>query len=260
MMFITLLLAAGTLALEREENAFPRLVRGLVSRTGAAAGEGGPGGRLLAGGVPADAGRARAVRGPATGTASRSGSLALAARALASPRWAWPSARSRARCGRRRCWRYARRCRSPSWRWCPPARCRPALYDVMRAISALFPFKPTLDALDAALNDSGGIGGPLLHLAALFVGLRGGAAGWRCGASRRTASARAPAPSAVVSSRRKTSVGERVDAVQEQQAVEVVDLVEQAAGLEALALDLHRSPCRGERLDLDRRSRGGRWR
>ena len=34
LMFITLLLAAGTLALEREENAFPRLVRGLVSRTG----------------------------------------------------------------------------------------------------------------------------------------------------------------------------------------------------------------------------------
>src|ERR671923_640790 len=34
LMFITLLLAAGTLALEREENAFSRLVRGLVSRTG----------------------------------------------------------------------------------------------------------------------------------------------------------------------------------------------------------------------------------
>ena len=34
LMFVTLLLAAGTLALEREENAFARLVRGLVSRTG----------------------------------------------------------------------------------------------------------------------------------------------------------------------------------------------------------------------------------
>ena len=32
-MFITLLLAAGMLAIEREENAFPRLVRGLVSRS-----------------------------------------------------------------------------------------------------------------------------------------------------------------------------------------------------------------------------------
>ena len=34
LMFVTLLLAAGVLALEREENAFLRLVRGLVSRTG----------------------------------------------------------------------------------------------------------------------------------------------------------------------------------------------------------------------------------
>ena len=34
LMFVTMLLAAGMLALEREENAFTRLVRGLVSRLG----------------------------------------------------------------------------------------------------------------------------------------------------------------------------------------------------------------------------------
>ena len=34
--FVTVLLVAGSLALEREENAFPRLTRGLVSRRGAA--------------------------------------------------------------------------------------------------------------------------------------------------------------------------------------------------------------------------------
>src|SRR5918999_4884199 len=34
LMFVTLLLAAGALALEREENTFRRLVRGLVSQTG----------------------------------------------------------------------------------------------------------------------------------------------------------------------------------------------------------------------------------
>src|SRR2546428_215430 len=34
LMFITLLLAAGALALEREENAFRRIVRGIVSQTG----------------------------------------------------------------------------------------------------------------------------------------------------------------------------------------------------------------------------------
>jgi hypothetical protein len=45
----------------------------------------------------------------------------------------------------------------------------PALHDVMQAVSAAFPFKPTLDALDAALNDSGEMAGPLLHLAVLAV-------------------------------------------------------------------------------------------
>ena len=48
----------------------------------------------------------------------------------------------------------------------PSGAVAPALYDVIRAVSALFPFKPTLDALDAALNGTGGLGGPLLHLAA----------------------------------------------------------------------------------------------
>jgi ABC-2 type transport system permease protein len=44
------------------------------------------------------------------------------------------------------------------------------LYDVIRAISALFPFKPTLDALNAALNDAGGLGKALVHLALLVAG------------------------------------------------------------------------------------------
>ncbi len=43
------------------------------------------------------------------------------------------------------------------------------LYDVLRVISALFPFKPTLDALNAAVNDSGDLAGPLLHLVVLTV-------------------------------------------------------------------------------------------
>ena len=38
--FVTVLLVAGSLALEREENAFPRLTRGLVSPLGAARREG----------------------------------------------------------------------------------------------------------------------------------------------------------------------------------------------------------------------------
>ena len=60
MMFVALLLAAGMLALEREENAFGRLVRGLVSRHRAGDREGRAGG---AGGVRADGGDARRPRG-----------------------------------------------------------------------------------------------------------------------------------------------------------------------------------------------------
>jgi hypothetical protein len=49
-----------------------------------------------------------------------------------------------------------------------------ALYDVIRVISALFPFKPALDALDNALNDTGeSLWGPLAHLAALTVAFVG---------------------------------------------------------------------------------------
>ena len=40
LMFVTVLLVAGSLALEREENAFSRLTRGLVSQSGAARREG----------------------------------------------------------------------------------------------------------------------------------------------------------------------------------------------------------------------------
>jgi len=45
-----------------------------------------------------------------------------------------------------------------------------AFYDVIRAISFAFPFKPALQALDAAVNDSSpSIGGPLAHLALLAL-------------------------------------------------------------------------------------------
>ena len=44
------------------------------------------------------------------------------------------------------------------------------LYEVITVVSALFPFKPTLNAVDAALNHSGDLLVALLHLAALAVG------------------------------------------------------------------------------------------
>jgi ABC-2 type transport system permease protein len=43
------------------------------------------------------------------------------------------------------------------------------LYDLIRGISALFPFRPTLDALESALGRSGGMAAPLVHLAALTL-------------------------------------------------------------------------------------------
>jgi ABC-2 type transport system permease protein len=44
------------------------------------------------------------------------------------------------------------------------------LFDVIRVLTALFPFKPALEAITGALDSAGpGIGGPLLHLAALAV-------------------------------------------------------------------------------------------
>jgi ABC-2 type transport system permease protein len=46
----------------------------------------------------------------------------------------------------------------------------PVLYDVIRVISAVFPFKASLEAIDAAINGSSpGIGQALAHLAALVV-------------------------------------------------------------------------------------------
>jgi ABC-2 type transport system permease protein len=54
----------------------------------------------------------------------------------------------------------------------------PALYDVIQVISAAFPFKPALDAIDHAINDaSASFPGALAHLAALTL-LFGAAARW----------------------------------------------------------------------------------
>lgn len=169
LMFITLLLAAGMLAVEREENAFPRLVRGLVSRTALLAEKAALAAvcstavclLMLAGlglfveldwsrfalWVVAMAGGALAFAalGLAIGTLTRE----VRAASLLAFMLALPLA---------------------FLALVPSGAVAPALYDVIRAVSALFPFKPTLDALDAALNDAGGLATALLHLAALVVG------------------------------------------------------------------------------------------
>jgi ABC-2 type transport system permease protein len=75
LMFVTLLLAAGMLALEREEHAFGRLVRGLVSRTALLARRS-AWRRCALGARARDAGGAGGVLGPRLGARAR-----LAARA-----------------------------------------------------------------------------------------------------------------------------------------------------------------------------------
>ena len=168
LMFITLLLAAGTLALEREENAFSRLVRGLVSRTGLLAEKAGLAAAcsvavclLMMAGialfVDLDWGRF-----PLWLAALAVGALAFAALGLAIGALT-RDVRAASLLAFMLCLPLAFLALVPS------GAVAPALYDVIRAISAIFPFKPALDALDAALNDAGDLGGPLLHLAGLTL-------------------------------------------------------------------------------------------
>jgi ABC-2 type transport system permease protein len=52
----------------------------------------------------------------------------------------------------------------------PSGAVSPAVFDAIRYVTALFPFKPALQAITAALDETGpGIGGPLLHLAILAL-------------------------------------------------------------------------------------------
>ena len=169
LMFVTLLLGAGTLALEREENVFGRLVRGLVSRTG-----------LLAEKVGLAAGCSLVVallmlvglalfvdldwsRLPLWLAGLTAGALAFAAAGVAIGA-------------------VAREVRAASLlafmlslplaflALVPSGAVSGALFETIQVISALFPFKPTLQAMDAALNDAGGLVLPLVHLLALAFG------------------------------------------------------------------------------------------
>ncbi|HEY6731803.1 MAG TPA: ABC transporter permease [Solirubrobacterales bacterium] len=166
--FVVVLLVAGSLALEREENAFPRLTRGLVS-SGGLLGE-----KVLLGVlvglvvtllmlfgmalfVPLEwsrfglwllailgAGAALGAAGAALGAAAREvRAVSLLAFMITLP-VAFLSL-------------------------VPSGAVSPAVFDAIRYLTALFPFKPGLEAISAALDEAGpGIGAPLLHLAILF--------------------------------------------------------------------------------------------
>jgi len=169
LMFVCVLLASGLLALEREENTFSRLARGLV-----------PGGPLLAEKIVLAAACAFAVsltmlvgvsafvpldwsRAGLWVIALAGGSLAFAALGVAIGS-------------------LAREVRAASLlafllslplaflALVPSGGVSPLLYDVIQVISAIFPFKPSLDAVNAAVNSSEpGVAQSLAHLAVLVV-------------------------------------------------------------------------------------------
>jgi ABC-2 type transport system permease protein len=151
LMFVTVLLASGMLALEQEEHAFGRLVRGLVSRLGLlgekvalAAACAVPATLVMLCGigifVHLDWGRFALWLAALAGGAVGFGALGVAVGAL------------------------ARDVRAASLlaflltlpiaflAIVPAGSVAHTLYDVIRAVSALFPFRPALQAVNAALN------------------------------------------------------------------------------------------------------------
>ena len=166
LMFVTTLLVAGSLALEREENTFTRLTRGLVSRAGLLAEKIGLGticsiavalillgvlelfvsldwGRFPLFGIAIVlAGAAFAAMGSAIGVAAREvRASALAAFALTLP-IAFLSL-------------------------VPTGTVSEGVYDAIRIVTGAFPFRPALDALSAGLSPAGELPLNLLHLALL---------------------------------------------------------------------------------------------
>jgi ABC-2 type transport system permease protein len=169
LMFVTVLLVAGSLALEREENAFTRITRGAV----------GPGGLLgekLALGVVASlvvtllmllvltpfeaiaweriglilaailaGGAAFAAFGAAIGSAAREVRASSLLAFMISLPVAFLSL-------------------------VPSGTVSGAVFDILQVFRALFPFHPALDAMQAGLDSAAdGIGLPLVHLAAIVL-------------------------------------------------------------------------------------------
>jgi ABC-2 type transport system permease protein len=168
LMFVTVLLAAAALALEREENTFGRLVRGPVTRMGLLAEK-----IALAGACAVVVTLVMLValgqfitlewdRFPLWLLALVAGALAFAALGTAVGGVAREvSAASLLS--------FALLLPVAFLALVPSGVVSAAMYDFTRIVSALFPFKASLDAMNAALYGSGDLWLPLLHLAALSV-------------------------------------------------------------------------------------------
>ena len=167
MMFVALLLAAGMLALEREENAFGRLVRGLVSRTELVAEKVGLAAlaafvltTVMLGILAALLGLDFA-RAPLWLIVLAAGSLAFGAMGVAIG-GATREVRSASLAA------FVVSLPVAALALVPAGAVADGVYDLIRVVSAVFPFRPAMDALDAAIS-GGELLGPLLHLVALAL-------------------------------------------------------------------------------------------
>jgi ABC-type Na+ efflux pump permease subunit len=169
LMFVCVLLAAGGVALEREEHALPRLLRGLVSREGLLAEKGSLAAvcsfvvafAMLAGVgafVPLNWGRVALWLVALAFGALAFGSLGVAIGAMAH------EVRAASLLA------FLLSLPLAFLALVPAGSVASGLYEVIRAISFVFPFKASLQALDTAVNDaSPSIGVSLAHLAGLTV-------------------------------------------------------------------------------------------
>ena len=168
LMFVTLLLAAGTLALEREENAFARIVRGLVSRTGLLVEKG-----LLAAGcaflvsVLMLCGLALFVDLAWDRFGLWLAALAAGAAGFAALGLAIGAVTREVRAASLLAFMLSLPIAFLAL--VPSGSVSAGLYDVIRIVSGAFPFRPALTATNAALNDADGLGTALAHLGALVV-------------------------------------------------------------------------------------------
>ncbi len=168
LMFVAVLLGAGMLALEREEHAFGRLVRGLVRPTG-----------LLAEKVLLGALCAFAVGVGLLGLLSLFepvslrrapqwlGALALGAAAFAALGVAVGAVTRDVRAAS--LLSFLLSLPIAALALVPSGTVGDTAFDVIRVVSAAFPFKPTLSALDAGLNATRGVALPAVHLVLLAV-------------------------------------------------------------------------------------------
>jgi ABC-2 type transport system permease protein len=169
LMFVGVLVGAGMLALEREEHAFGRLVRGLVSRSALVVE------KLVLGGLCALAvallllGLLALFQHVAWGRAPQiAAALALGALGFGGLGTAIGALTRDVRAASLLAFLLSLPIAALAL--IPSGTVGATLYDAIRAVSALFPFKPALNALDAALNDAGpSLGGALANLAALIV-------------------------------------------------------------------------------------------